>query len=410
VRYIKTYKLFESYFQNDFINDIKDITLDLSDEGFEVYVHEVDYTPTDKSGSIKAIAVDLKPSNMFRWSDIKDSVERIEEYCWRKDEGYEIDVEVVSYNEFIDLNQFISIYGGEEIESDISLLIYSVKDYLEKYGDYGMNESVIVDEIQNVNDILMELKDENWSVNCYYIPFRYTPETHHHLYNNDYINVVIKKNQNTSQSKYPPNSEFVFSDIEDYVYRVLDYYKDNKILSFELIEHDPYYDDKSMIGYKTGIFKEIEDFDSFKKQNKPILGFVIKVSLYGKNLDGFKYPIKESIEVRQYIDDILLPLEDDGFEIKIQDTGTSTSFFIGNNPNGYITKSEIKAVEHLYSYLTEMGYKPYGKNILDDLDINFKVFSSNNTKTMMYKRFIHFLENTDSKVNWIKFSFWNEKN
>lgn len=136
---------------------------------------------------------------------------------------------------------------------------------------------------------------------------------------------------------------------------------------------------------------------------------------YGKNLDDFKYPIKESIEVRQYIDDILLPLEDDGFEIKIQDTGTSTSFFIGNNPNGYITQSEIKVVEHLYNYLTEMGYKPYGKNILDDLDINFEVFSKNfknlkNTKTMMYKRFIHFLENTDSKVNWIKFSFWNAKN
>ena len=263
MRYLKTYKLFESYFKSDFIDDIKDLTLDLSDEGFEVYVHEVDYTPTDKSGSIKAIAVDLKPSNMFSWSDIKDSVERIEEYCWRKDEGYEIDVEVVSDDEFIDLNQFISIYGSEEIESEISLLIYSVKDYLEKYGDYGMNESIDT--------------------------------------------------------------------------------------------------------------------------------------------------------IREYINDILLPLEDDGFEIKIQDTGTSTSFFIGNNPNGYITQSEIKVVEHLYNYLTEMGYKPYGKNILDDLDINFEVFSKNfknlkNTKTMMYKRFIHFLENTDSKVNWIKFSFWNAKN
>lgn len=126
--------------------------------------------------------------------------------------------------------------------------------------------------------------------------------------------------------------------------------------------------------------------------------------------------ISESIDtIREYINDILLPLKDDGFEIKIQDTGTSTTFFIGNNPNGYITQSEIKVVEHLYNYLTEMGYKPYGKNILDDLDINFEVFSKNfknlkNTKTMMYKRFIHFLENTDSKVNWIKFSFWNAKN
>lgn len=162
MRYLKSYKIFESYFNSSFIEDIKDMTLELSDEDFEVFVHEVDYTSPYKSDSIKAIAVDIKPSVMFRWSDIKDVIERIEEYCWRKDEGYDIDVEVVSEDDFMHLDRFIEIYGSEEFESEISLLIYSSKDYLDKYGDYDMNESVIIDEMENIKDILMELKDDGW--------------------------------------------------------------------------------------------------------------------------------------------------------------------------------------------------------------------------------------------------------
>ena len=148
MRYLKSYKIFESYFNSSFIEDIKDMTLELSDEDFEVFVHEVDYTPPYKSDSIKSIAVDIKPSIMFRWSDIKDAVERIEEYCWRKDEGYEIDVEIVSEDEFVHLDRFIEIYGEEEFESEISIIIYSSKDYIDKYGDFGMNESMVDDKIQ----------------------------------------------------------------------------------------------------------------------------------------------------------------------------------------------------------------------------------------------------------------------
>ena len=235
MRYLKSYKIFESYFNSSFIEDIKDMTLELSDEDFEVFVHEVDYTPPYKSGSIKAIAVDIKPSIMFRWSDIKDVVERIEEYCWRKDEGYEIDIEIVSEDEFVNLDQFIEIYGSEEFESEISLLIYSSKDYIDNYGDFGMNESMVDDKIQLLEDLSLELKDAGLQVDIFNGSNSHLirdPRIHIHTgsrYSNDYKKSIIMRI--TDDNKLITGSLFDNETITNFIENLKSYGLNPRIMS-----------------------------------------------------------------------------------------------------------------------------------------------------------------------------------
>jgi hypothetical protein len=123
------FKLFESnIFSDDFISDIKDISLEFVDNEIEVNFGFVDYYNTDSLGHqsssfIKTFAIDIKDisNRFFRWEDIKDTILRIDYVS--KQSGFNIDIEVVSDEDYLPLDDFISIYSGEELY-DISILIY----------------------------------------------------------------------------------------------------------------------------------------------------------------------------------------------------------------------------------------------------------------------------------------------
>jgi hypothetical protein len=126
-----SFKLFESKdinFPSSFVDDIKDISLEFSDNDFNVDYNFVDYYKTDSLGRpsgkfIKSFAIDIKDlsNRFFRWDDIKETVLRIDEIS--KELGFKIDIEVPSDDDYLELNDFISIYSGEELY-DISIIIY----------------------------------------------------------------------------------------------------------------------------------------------------------------------------------------------------------------------------------------------------------------------------------------------
>ena len=149
MKYLKKYKLFESEDSTRFSNlkrELEDIVLELSDDGFGVVIDETNYTPPMFSDSIRSVCVGIyrKNDEIWRWDDIKDAVKRIEDYVWRADEGYGVDVEVTKEQDWMSLDRFIDVYGGEEFSyPGISLLIYSEDDYgdLLNSMDESLNES-----------------------------------------------------------------------------------------------------------------------------------------------------------------------------------------------------------------------------------------------------------------------------
>lgn len=164
MRYLKTYESFDDNRpsnQTKLIDDVEDIFLDLSDNGFEVDLSIMNYTPPMLDDSLKSLVVDLVPLQMefFRWSDIKDTIERLEEYCFRKDEGYGIDVEVD--DDYMHIDRFIDVYGREELNR-IHLYIYSEDDYGDLLNQKDMNESIYMDydSQDDVRDILSDITDD----------------------------------------------------------------------------------------------------------------------------------------------------------------------------------------------------------------------------------------------------------
>ncbi len=141
MKYLTKYKLFESSSFSNLIEDVRDMTLELSDSGFDINIKEVNYTPPMFTDSIKALDVQIS-TEFFTYNDIKETVERIEEYCFRKDAGYGIDVEI-SGGDWMELDRFIYVYGDEEFgSSGISLLIYSEDDYGRLLDEKDLNESI----------------------------------------------------------------------------------------------------------------------------------------------------------------------------------------------------------------------------------------------------------------------------
>jgi len=147
VRYLKTYESFDDNRpsdQNNLEDEVNDILLELTDDGFVVDTFNMNYTPPMLDYSLKSLVVEISTpgqEELFRWTHIKDVIERLEEYCFRKDEGYSIDISV--FGDYMHIDRFIDVYGGEEFNT-MTLFIYSEDDYgklLDKQ-DEEMNESL----------------------------------------------------------------------------------------------------------------------------------------------------------------------------------------------------------------------------------------------------------------------------
>lgn len=133
MKHLNSFKLFESKdssFPSSFIDEIKDISLEFSDIDLEVNCNFVEYYKTDSLGRpsskfIRAFAIDLKglSNRFFRWNEIEETVLRIEDISSRL--GFKIDIEVPSDDDYLPLEDFISIYSGEELY-EISIIIYKI--------------------------------------------------------------------------------------------------------------------------------------------------------------------------------------------------------------------------------------------------------------------------------------------
>lgn len=153
--------------------------------------------------------------------------------------------------------------------------------YLERFK-YFENVSVINSYIQDVNDILLELNDDNWNINIDYIPKRWENPSANHIIKSDYISVVIKKKKNETRLRYLKGSEFKFSEVSEYINRIVDYFMttDYKISICTSDSSDDRY-----IKGKWSDAKSIDD-------NDDLLGIEVIIYLQGSNLDDFKYKFK----------------------------------------------------------------------------------------------------------------------
>jgi hypothetical protein len=121
------FKLFESSnFPESFLTDLKYITFELSDIGLKTEFDFIDYYKMDSlsrpSNIIKALSITIK--SFFKWEDIKETVLRISELS--KQHGYKIDVEIPQDDDYLSLQDFISIYDGQEVYY-MSIIIYDKK-------------------------------------------------------------------------------------------------------------------------------------------------------------------------------------------------------------------------------------------------------------------------------------------
>lgn len=161
--------------------------------------------------------------------------------------------------------------------------------YLEKFKSFE-NASVINSYIQDVSDILLELSDDNWVINVRYTPKRFENPGANYTIKSDYIGVVISKKENERLSLYPDNSEFKFSEVSEYLYRIVDYFMtdDYRVRICEAVGETGTYNGITGYPKNTGIWSDWIDSE-IPESDKNILGIEINIYLQGDNLDDFKY-------------------------------------------------------------------------------------------------------------------------
>ena len=122
MRYLKTYKLFESIDNNIKLN-IEDILLELDLLHIEYDISELNYykdgiNPTD------CLRVYIKDNQdrFFRLEDIMDVLLRIKEYL--KESDYSIDIGIPNSDDYLDIDNFMKEFSGEELYN-INIFIYN---------------------------------------------------------------------------------------------------------------------------------------------------------------------------------------------------------------------------------------------------------------------------------------------
>lgn len=131
MRYLKPYKLFESIsvereyyyprFTEEFISNIKDYVLELSDEDYEINIHEVLYQRWQDDKRYESISIDVDGNPVSFDDELKQALLTIESYA--KDSDFNVDIEITHEDEYITLKEFLEKYEGEEF-GQISIIIW----------------------------------------------------------------------------------------------------------------------------------------------------------------------------------------------------------------------------------------------------------------------------------------------
>jgi len=117
---IKSFKLFVN-FPESFINDIKDISLEFEDIGFEVFFSHTEYV---KSGEfIEAFATDIEHKHSgLKLRDIEDTILRINDLS--NQYGFKVDIEKPN-GDCLDINKLMSTYSDIRFRT-LSIIIYKL--------------------------------------------------------------------------------------------------------------------------------------------------------------------------------------------------------------------------------------------------------------------------------------------
>ena len=121
MRYLKTYKLFESIDNNIKLN-IEDILLELDLLHIEYDISELNYykdgiNPTD----CLRVYIKDNQNRFFGLEDIMDVLLRIKDYL--KESDYSIDLGIPNSDDYLDIDDFITEFSGEELYH-INIFIY----------------------------------------------------------------------------------------------------------------------------------------------------------------------------------------------------------------------------------------------------------------------------------------------
>lgn len=265
-------------------------------------------------------------------------------------------------------------------------------------------ESLVDDKIQLLQDLSLELEDAGLQVEV-------INGTHTHLlrdprvtihsgskYSSDYKKYIIMRITDDNELF---NADLYFTDtIQDFIETLKSYGMNPRGMSggrnFALIKFDKW---GKMTGsyFKSNPIIESLEEDLILEDIEMILSelddynlnFTVKTQYAYINNDQ-KHLIIISIDSEKL--QSLIDEEDDEEYIKLIDGGSR------------INSENIDIIEQCVSYL-KSKLKPFGKNILDDLDVNF-LQNSNNRRwfTYSYPRFINYIKSGNS-VKKLKFSF-----
>lgn len=138
---------------------------------------------------------------------------------------------------------------------------------------------IIGDLVQDINDILIELKESGWFTDVNYVPKRWEGTTH--KIKSDSISIVIKKKENRTGSKYPEGSIFNIQDIREYTERIGDMFSDSDI---KIRKCNPEGDWRN---YMFGKWGDISSnyYGQVINGHDDILGIEINIYLKGENID-----------------------------------------------------------------------------------------------------------------------------
>ncbi len=132
MKYILDYKNYESVtvdreyyypkFTEEFVSNIKDMSLELSDSGCSINIVEVKYQRWQDDKSYESLSVDIDSEGDFIDYDIlEQTINSIKSIA--DEQNMNVDIEIVSEDEYITSEEFIENYGGEEL-SKVSIIIW----------------------------------------------------------------------------------------------------------------------------------------------------------------------------------------------------------------------------------------------------------------------------------------------
>lgn len=132
MRFLKSYNFFESVlvereyyyprFTEEFISNIKDYVLELSDKDYKINIHEVLYFRWQDDKRYESISIDIDGELVKFNDELKQVLLTIKSYS--EDSNFKVDIEITHEDEYITLEEFIEQYKGEEFGNGIAILIW----------------------------------------------------------------------------------------------------------------------------------------------------------------------------------------------------------------------------------------------------------------------------------------------